>query len=65
MQLEQQQPISIPIKPLGKKQLGGKKSIGGPAPSGRMILNTNLGGGRIGMGEGRVGLSDFKQHSGD
>ena len=48
------------MKPMGKKSLGGKKSIGGMPPSGRMILNTNLGGGRIGMGEGRGGLGDFK-----
>jgi hypothetical protein len=40
------------MKPIGKKQLGGKKTIGGGlATSGRLILNTNLGGGRIGMGD--------------
>ena len=40
------------MKPLSKKQLGGKKSIGGGlTPSGRMVLNTGLGGGRIGISE--------------
>lgn len=53
------------MKPLGKKSLGGKKSANGIAPSGRMILNTNLGGGRLGMGEGRTGMGDFKQHVDD